>query len=155
LVKLRDMMIPLDAPPARFRHRLLAWIYDLCLVIGLLFATGFVALAINGGEAIPAGTGWYRLLLVFVVTSFYVGFWVKGGQTLGMKAWRLVLVDDQHRTLGLGHAIRRCLAAIPTWLPAAAGFLWMLVDAHQLTWQDRLSGSRVVQLSAPAKGQRQ
>lgn len=148
------MTIPRDAPPARFRHRLLACIYDLCLVIGLLFATGFAVLAFNGGEAIPAGTGWYRLLLVVVVASFYIGFWVKGGQTLGMKAWRLVLVDDQHRTLGLAQAIVRCVAGIPTWLPAAAGFLWMLVDADQRTWQDRLSGSRVVQVNAPEKGQR-
>ncbi len=145
---------PQDAQPARFRHRLLAWIYDILLVIGLLFAAGFVALAINGGETIPPGTWWYRLLLVGVVLSFYIGFWINGGQTLGMKAWRLVLTDKQNRTLGLPQAVGRCLAAIPTWLPGAAGFFWMLVDTQQLTWQDRLSHSRVIQLNAPAKGQR-
>ena len=136
--------------PAHFRFRFLAWLYDLLLLLALLFATSLIAIAINRGQAIPPGTWWYDLLLAAVVVGFYVIFWVKGGQTLGMRAWRLRVVDERQRPLGFAGAIKRCLAGIPTWLPVGIGFLWMLVDPQQLTWQDRLSGSRVIRLNAPA-----
>lgn len=135
---------------ARFRHRLLAWIYDLLLLAALLFVTSFLIVAINGGEAISPGTWWYDLLLAMVVAGFYITFWLKGGQTLGMRAWRLEVVDAQQRPLRLPQALKRCLAGIPSWLPVGIGFFWMLVDANQLTWQDRLSDSRVVQVNAPS-----
>lgn len=138
------------ATTARFRFRLLAWIYDWLLLLALLFATSVIAIAFNEGEPIPPGTWWYDLLLAAVVASFYVLFWVKGGQTLGMRAWRLKVVDEQLRPLALSTAVKRCLAGIPTWLPVGLGFLWMLVDSQQLTWQDRLSGSRIIRLSAPS-----
>jgi len=115
-----------------------------------LLATSMIAIAFNRGEAIPAGTWWYDLLLALVVASFYLIFWVNGGQTLGMRAWRLKVVDAELRPLGFSTAVKRCLAGIPTWLPAGLGFLWMLVDSQQLTWQDRLSGSRIIRLSAPS-----
>jgi uncharacterized RDD family membrane protein YckC len=138
------------AAVARFRFRLLAWIYDLLLLVALLFVTSVIVIGFNGGEAIPPGTWWYDLLLAVIVASFYVSFWINGGQTLGMRAWRLQVVDEQLQPLAFSQAIKRCLAGIPTWLPAGIGFLWMLVDAQHLTWQDRLSGSRIIQLSAPS-----
>jgi len=131
---------------AHFRFRFFAWIYDLLLLAALLFAISLIAIGFNRGEAIPPGTWWYDLSLAVVVAGFYVSFWINGGQTLGMKAWRLRVVDEQQRPLTLSQAVKRCLAGIPTWLPAGIGFLWMLVDAQQLTWQDRLSGSRIIRL---------
>jgi len=139
-----------NAAPARFRYRLLAWIYDLLLLVALLFVTSLGAIALNGGNAVPPGTWWYDVLLATVVAGFYVSFWMHGGQTLGMRAWRLQVVDATlQKPLGFSQAVKRCLSGIPSWLPAGLGFLWMLIDSEQLTWQDRLSGSRVIRLSEP------
>ena len=43
-----------------------------------------------GGREIGPGTLWFEASLVAVALLFCAGFWTRGGQTLGMRAWRMV-----------------------------------------------------------------
>lgn len=91
---------PLQATvsPASLPRRLAAIVYDGLLLAGVLFgATALalgVAVAMVGGDAFKAhnpltGNPFFSTYLLLVCFFFYGGFWTYGGQTLGMRAWRL------------------------------------------------------------------
>lgn len=136
------------ATPSLLR-RLAAIFYDSLLLIGVLLAA--VALItvptglIWGVEPDPAGLA-FRAYLVVVIALFFVYFWTHGGQTLGMRAWRLrVLRDDGTPLSGRDAGLRLLLAAV-SWAPLGAGYVWALFDADGLCWHDRASRTRLVLL---------
>ena len=140
---------PRAAQPAGFVRRLMAMVYDSLLLFAVLaFAGALWALTLG----IPKyGDPWYFVYLLLVACGFFSGFWIKGGQTLGMRTWRLRVETDQGRTLGLKHVLLRFFAALLAWLPAGLGFLWMLVDSERKALHDHISGTRIVTLPKPQK----
>lgn len=78
--------------------------------------------------------------------GFYIFFWVRGGQTLGMRAWRFRLVRRDGQGLTYGDALKRLLWAIVTLAPAGLGLLWVLIDRDGLSLYDRLSRTGPVML---------
>lgn len=125
-------------------RRLAAALYDGLLLIALWMTASAVWLGFRGGEAVAAGDVGFRLYLLAVAWAFLVGFWLRGGRTLGMLAWRLRLVAADGSRVSLRQASARFFAAILSWLPAGGGFLWALIDRDGLTWHDRLSGTHLV-----------
>ncbi len=93
----------------------------------------------------------YQLYLLSVIVGFYCWFWLRGGQTTGMRAWRFKLVRDDGKPLRLIDALLRQLAALLSLVALGIGFLWSLWDAERLTWHDRLTGTRLVMLEKPDK----
>ena len=128
-------------------RRLAAAAYDLLLLAALLMLTGVSVLALRGGEAVPAGTYWFQLLLFLMTALFYIGFWSRGGQTLGMRSWRLRAEKLDGTPLDLPTASLRFLAACLSIAPAGAGMLWILIDKDRRAWHDRMTRTRVVVLS--------
>lgn len=129
--------------------RLLAALYDWLLVLGLMMVGSVPAVALLG-DAIAPGDPLYRLSLVGLAAAFFVGFWTHGGQTLGMRAWRLRLVtgngEDSLTPVSLRRALLRFAAAWLSLLPAGLGFWWALIDKQRLCWHDRISGTRLIML---------
>ena len=123
-------------------------LHSLLLFAVLAFAGALWALTLGIPED---GNLWYFTYLLLVACGFFSGFWMKGGQTLGMKTWRLRVETDQGQTLGLKQALLRFFAAILAWLPAGLGFLWMLVDPKRKALHDHISGTRIVTLPKPQK----
>ncbi len=133
-------------------RRLAAILYDTLLVFGLLLlATMVVTLPVGilageaASQALP-GNLLFRLWLALVPPAFFLLFWLKGGQTLGMRSWRLRVVRSDGAALTLSDALKRLLGALLSWLPLGLGYLWILVDRDRLAWHDRLSGTRLVLL---------
>lgn len=133
-------------------RRLAAMTYDSVLLFAmLLLAVAVVVMPYQGltGQPFPQH-GWiYRLhqiYLLCVIVGFYSFFWIRGGQTLGMRAWRFRLVRDDGRKLTLTGALKRLTWALLTLVPAGIGLLWMLVDSERLSLYDRLSNTRLVML---------
>ena len=140
------------ATPGLLR-RLAAIGYDGLLLIALyVLAAALVVLPAGMlfGVEEPAGDALVRLLLQLLLTlislGFFVGFWLHGGQTLGMRAWRIQVVRADGHALHAGNALLRALAALLSLAPLGLGFLWMLVDRERLTWHDRISATRLVLL---------
>jgi uncharacterized RDD family membrane protein YckC len=140
------------ATPGLLR-RLAAIAYDCLLLIALYMLAATLLLLPAGmlfGIQDPAGDPLLRLLLrlllVLVSLGFFVGFWLRGGQTLGMRAWRIRVVRADGRPLHAGNALLRALGALLSWAALGLGFLWMLVDPERLTWHDRISATRLVLL---------
>ena len=84
------------------------------------------------------------------VTGLYaVASWRRGGQTLGMRAWKIRVVDAHGRPASTKALWRRFAWGGLSLLPAGAGFWWSLLDRQRLTWHDRASGTRLVRLPPP------
>lgn len=140
------------AEPAGLLRRLAALSYD-CLVVVALWLTAalpFVWIA-DGAPHGPLARAAFQLYLLAIAFAFFGWFWVHGGQTLGMRAWRLKLVDAHGRTVTWARATKRFLAAMPSLLCAGIGLLWVMHDRERRAWHDRLSGTWIVVLPKPAK----
>ncbi len=149
--------------PAPIWRRAAAMLYDSLLILALLFMAGFLNLFIQiqvfGEEQLKAmteqgynlgGPFFYTTLLV-IIYGFFGFFWTRSGQTLGMQAWRIKIVDRENHLITPLQSIIRFLVAIPSLSLAGAGLLWALVDQKKRSWQDLASSSRVILLEKTAK----
>ncbi len=134
--------------PAGFWRRFAALLYDALLVVALLLLfTGAVMVFTHVGltaETVGAWVYLYRAALLGIIAGYAILNWMRSGQTLGMRAWRLRAVDTDGKPLRFVRSAARFAFGVLAWLPAALGVLWMYVDPQRLALHDRLSGSRVV-----------
>jgi uncharacterized RDD family membrane protein YckC len=82
---------------------------------------------------------------------FFGWFWTHGGQTLGMRAWRLKLLDSSGNPVTWRQSLIRYGAAWLSLLALGLGYIWVWIDPQGLSWHDRLSGTRLVVLESTAK----
>lgn len=137
-------MAAINRKRAGFLRRFAAIFYDALLLFSVLFFATLVVLPFTGGRAIPPNEPLYTTYLIAVSFLYFGWFWTHGGQTLGMRAWRLRLEHENGAAVTWKVALVRFGSAILSWLPMGAGYLWMLVDTSGLTWHDRLSSTTVV-----------
>ncbi|MEG3192518.1 RDD family protein [Lysobacter sp. D1-1-M9] len=133
-------------PAALIGWRWLALLYDLFPALGLWFTVGVLSVALHGGEPVRADTlaGWLELAALWSVTGAYaVLSWRRGGQTLGMRAWRLRVAAPDGGRPGWRALMLRYAVATASLLLAGAGFWWAWFDRDRLTWHDRASGTRM------------
>ncbi len=140
-----------STPTAGLLRRLAALVYDSLLLLALWFVSAALVLAASGGLlSQPERPLWLlyllRTSLLLVTFLFWAGFWTHGGQTLGMRAWRLKLVDEDGGPISWQQAARRCLAAVLSLAALGLGYLWILIDPQRRAWHDRLSGTRIIVL---------
>ena len=88
----------------------------------------------------------YQLYLLLIGMLFYVWFWTHGGQTLGMKVWKVKIVDNKGNQPGFKQALLHLLLAILTNLPFGLGFIWLVFHAEKQTLYDTWSKTRLIQL---------
>jgi uncharacterized RDD family membrane protein YckC len=127
--------------------------YDALLLLAVVFLATVIVLPLNAGEAFSAGQQYfYRAYLLAISFVFYAWFWTHGGQTLGMRAWKIKLCDQQGANVDWVQALGRFVAAVLSWAILGLGFFWCLFDKERLCWHDRLSGTRLVQIDREKDG---
>jgi uncharacterized RDD family membrane protein YckC len=138
---------------AGFGRRFAALVYDGFLLAALLMIYTGVILIFTRRAVLPESYGaWvylYRAGLIAVIAAYYVLNWIRSGQTLGMRAWRLRAVSESGAGLNTASALLRFLCGFLAWPPAALGVLWLYLDPDHLAIHDRLSGTRIVRLQHP------
>lgn len=111
--------------PSLFR-RLAAWFYDSLVIAAVLMLAGGAAMAVmalltslglvdtSGYQDIsaymtqhPSVSLLYTLYLALVIIGFFAYFWCQGGQTLGMRAWKLRLQNKDGSNIRLTQALIR------------------------------------------------
>lgn len=152
-------------PRAGFRRRFGSWVYDSLIFISIYMFIGLVYSAIfntlfslgyidpNGfenGSDFAANSVTFKLILnisSFVLISyFFVFFWARSGQTLGMRAWRLRVQTQSGELISKKTGLKRLL---PTLL--GLGNLAVIFDRkNKLSLQDKLTNTEVVFISLEA-----
>ena len=149
-------------PRAGFRRRLASWLYDGLVTIAVYMTAGassflIISLLVHFGVFDLQGyqhlsdtitnTPWLfwpnELWKLFWVAFFFVWFWSKSGQTLGMKAWRLRVQNQDSSLMTKNTAIKRLL---PT-LFGLGNFIVLFDRKNKLSLQDRLTDTEVVLLT--------
>lgn len=140
-------------PQALVGRRLLALLYDLFPMLGVWFLVGVIALIAHRGDAIHADTlaGWLELIALWTVTGLYATVsWRRGGQTLGMRPWRVRVTGRDGKTPSLRALWLRYAVGTASLLFAGLGFWWAWLDRDRLAWHDRASGTRLVRIPKPS-----
>lgn len=130
-------------------RRLFAIAYDCFLLIAVLFITSGLFLAMNRGEAVESGSIFYipmMITLALIIFLYFTWFWVHGGQTLGLKTWRLRLVSLDNTPLDWKQAGIRFFSAIVSATCFGLGFIWSLFHGQRRTWHDLLSATAIIDL---------
>lgn len=159
-----------DLETAGLVRRLLAMSYDLMLVVAVIMIGSLLFLVLTGGEVVEGSMRIvFQVYLLLLTVGFFGFFWIRGGQTLGMRAWRLQLRAASGAPVDWPAALRRFallalpalawlltiaagrpasdpLAALPAGLLLAALMLWRLFDPDQRTALDRLAATRMIVL---------
>jgi uncharacterized RDD family membrane protein YckC len=133
-------------PPGFFR-RLGAMLYDSLLLLAILIMVSFPYVWLTGG----AEQGFfvhtlYRIYLLAISFLFFGGFWVRGGQTLGMRTWNIKVVRTDGGPVTWAIALRRFILALISLLCLGLGFFWILFDRDKLAWHDRWSGTKLIRM---------
>jgi uncharacterized RDD family membrane protein YckC len=144
---MQDNAMPPEASLAGFLRRFGAMFYDALLLLALLLLMSFPYAFITGGQR-PGLVmhSLYQAYLLVISFLYYAWFWIHGGQTLGMRTWRIKLVRADGGPVTWSIALKRFSIALVSLLCLGLGFFWILLDRDKLAWHDRWSGTRVVRI---------
>ena len=129
-------------------RRLAAMVYDSFLLAAIWFITSGIFVALNGGSALSPQQSQFILFptVMALTVLFYTWFWTHGGQTLGMRTWKIRLVTSEGNSITRKHALIRILSSIPSFACLGIGYIWIFIDPENLTWHDHLSKTYVVKI---------
>jgi uncharacterized RDD family membrane protein YckC len=150
---------------AGFFRRLAAMVYDVLVAVAVGMCAAMVMIVTlivmlkNGGldmqgfaepaDLIQASTGYKLLIQSWVglwVAGFFLWFWKRGGQTLGMRAWRLRIFSTVEEPVTMTRLITRLVGSL-----FGLGTLLVLFDVKEKqSLQDRLAKTEVLKLSKEA-----
>ena len=127
------------------RRRLGSLLYEALVILALTIFLFLLPLAVFSGVShLMPGPGLLWLYLFTLLGVYFIWCWVKAGQTLAMKTWRLWIVDAQtSRRLRPAQALVRYGMAWLCW-PTGLALLWSFLDPDGQFLHDRIAGSRIV-----------
>lgn len=121
-------------------RRLASLLYESLLLFAVAFFASWLFLFASGGRDATSGMlrAALQLFILTVFAAYFLWCWLRGGQTLAMKAWRIRLVR-----VTPGNAILRFVLALLL-VPSGLGILWALFDSEKQFLHDRLAGTRLI-----------
>jgi uncharacterized RDD family membrane protein YckC len=143
-----------EAAPAHLLWRLAAAIYDLFPLLAIWFATSALMLLARGNTPVTPGSAaaWGELGLLLLAGFGYFGpSWRRGGQTLGMRAWRLRLRRSDGGVPGWPALALRYAVAGVSLAAFGLGFAWSLFDRERRSWHDLASGTVILRQPKPPR----
>lgn len=145
-----------DKPRAMIHWRLFAMVYDALPVIALwmlasaAFTVGYTFLGHHGARENIAPFSLLQVLLwavCWLITGLYATVsWRRGGQTLGMRPWRIKVVNNDGSPPSLRALWIRYAVSTLSFAAAGVGFWWAWIDRDRRTWHDRASGTRLIRM---------
>lgn len=140
---------------AGFWRRFFALVYDALLVMAILFlasalATATVAVVFPGfQQQHPGELAHHPLYLLYLLAcwyGYYAYSWRRGGQTLGMRAWRLKLGNQLSGTPNHWQLLARFISSA-----CGLGLLAAIIHPRKASVQDIISNTYIVLLPRTPK----
>jgi len=130
--------------------RLAAMTYEAVLLFGLVFVVSFAVLFLTGWTypLTAPQRGLLQGVLFCAIGAYFVYCWVRTGQTLAMKSWRLHVVDRDGKPPSLLRAAMRYLLAWSLFLP---GLLVIALTGTDLVWNLLALAGSVLLMLLPAR----
>src|SRR3546814_276046 len=118
------------------------------MLASLCFTLGYTIAGhhdVHDNIAPLSGLQWLLWITCWLLSGLYaVVSWRRGGQTLGMRPWRLAVVGaDGSVPSWRAPCVRYAVGAVSL-LAAGLGFWWAWVDRDSLAWPARASGTRML-----------
>ena len=121
-----------------FIKNIIICIYDLLLLFSILFFFTLPLMIFSNGEGIGQNI-FYRLYILSIIIAYYLWFWIKHNQTLGMKSWKSYIVNkNNEKELSIQQCLLRMFIAL------MGGHLFLLFRKDSL--QDIVSKTKLVKL---------
>ncbi|MCH9670641.1 MAG: RDD family protein [Gammaproteobacteria bacterium] len=137
---------------AGLARRLASISYDLLLLIALWFAATLPVLVVRGGDALPPNHIGFQIYILLITTLYFASFWHFGGQTAGMRAWRVRVVGNDSTRVSWAQALARAALGALSWICLGMGFWWSALGASKAAWHDTYSGTRLVIVPTEPRG---
>ena len=137
------------ASPAHLGWRLIAAVYDLFPLLALWFIAVVLAILLTAGTLDVHRLGHKLLVQVLLLgasAAYFIVSWLRGGQTVGMKPWRLRVVAADGGAVDFRRALIRFAVALLSLALLGLGFLWCLIDRERRAWHDIAAGTLLVRL---------
>ena len=155
--------LPATAIIAALWRRFAAMAYDGLTLLGISMAYGalvtLLGVAIYGAPSESSPNTHYQSMFqtggtselvmlgwVTCMVGFYVFFWQRSGQTLGMRAWRLKVVDEHNplQRLSWVRCTQRAAWGFLSLALAGAGYWYLWFNRRQQCLHDQLTQTCVV-----------
>lgn len=122
-----------------------AFIYDVFPILAIFLLTSLLVTLIRKGDIVEPHTFWFSFLIFFELAIYYIYSWKVGGQTLGMRAWKMKIIPNQPNkaTLTWTEAVLRFIAGILSFLLLGLGLFWKPFTKNKSSWMDTISHSQV------------
>jgi uncharacterized RDD family membrane protein YckC len=140
---------------AGFGPRLLAYIID-AIIVGIV-ATVIALIAVvpivadrgsgatTGAAGVAASSVIFLLLFVFTL-GYFPFFWLRNGQTPGMKPFNLYVVRDRDGgKISGGQAVLRVIGMWVSSIPLYLGYIWIFIDSRRRGWHDLIAGTVMIE----------
>ena len=100
------------------------------------------------GMTTDRATGvFFQIGWLFTLIGFFCYFWMKGGQTTGMRAWRIQITNAAGQAPSLTQALLRFVLAPLGWLCFFSSFF----DPKKQCLHDKLSQTQLILLEKEKK----
>lgn len=141
-------------PAPELWRRFAAMVYDFLLVVAISIFYSAITVGINilvtgnhvegqrvewGGFKPVVFLGW-----IFTIVFFFAYFWKRSGQTLGMKTWRMKIINQHNRYPDYQQSVIRCLIAPLSLLVFGIGYWWVFTNSERQTLHDQLSKTKTI-----------
>ena len=138
-----------DSSSAPLLARLAVLVYESLLLTAVIFVASFLVMPVVGDLQARWQRHFFQVYILGVVFAYFAAFWLRSGQTLAMKTWRIRLVTRAGTTISFRQAVFRFVLAVVGLLALGAGFWWAFFDRDRQFLHDRLVGTRLVRVPKP------
>lgn len=159
--------------PASLWRRLAAMVYDSLLIFTVLIVVGMTTLPVIHGLGVDRNHIAFKIYLCSAIFVFFGWFWTHGGQTLGMRAWKIRIMQADGSPVSWPYALLHYLLSLPMWgwliyviamnsgmvhTPALLAHtphwalyliaaIWFVIDHLPHNWRERVGKVKVVMVS--------
>ena len=127
-------------------RRLGAIFYDSFLLLTVLFVASLIIVIFTGIKPEDSYFFLFQIYIFVIAYLFFAWFWTRGGQTLGMRTWKMKLVNADGSKVTWSKALLRFVVSTFSWLAFGLGFLWSLWDREHRTWHDIVSKTHLIRV---------